>query len=299
MVITLVIRKSTASGVQRTNKLFRRLSTALQRIPERPSPETVHQLRTTIRRLETLLKTQRGNDPRGKAKLLKHLARLRRRAGRVRDVDVQLDALRSLRIEGRRRELSLVRRKLAKSREKRERKLQALLEEERSKDLARRLQRAREDLLSGAGSRGQDFVRTALRKFHRLAQQQPEFNEKNLHKFRVQCKHLRYLAEMAGETPQAHSAIADLKRIQDSIGEWHDWVALAETADQAIADPASPLLSALRTQRRMRWIDALRTTAEAKQKLIALSGGTAVGTKRFQAHAEHPPALLRSSAAVA
>jgi hypothetical protein len=76
-------------------------------------------------------------------------------------------------------------------------------------------------------------------------------------------------------------------------------VALAETADQVIADPASPLLAALRAQRRMRWIDALRTTAETKQKLLAISGGTAARMKKFQAHAEHPPALLRSSAAVA
>ena len=87
-----------APDSNRTQALFDKLL----RISRRSSgakPETVHQLRTTIRRVETLLATTLPALGRKEQKLLKQLDRLRRRAGKVRDLDVQIQALRSLRLE--------------------------------------------------------------------------------------------------------------------------------------------------------------------------------------------------------
>ena len=88
--------------------------------PENLSPENVHKFRTSSRRVEVLvsdLAEQRsGNDK----KLLKLLARLRKKAGRVRDLDVQSAALRSLKIPQEPGRKSQLMRTLAEERSQRE-----------------------------------------------------------------------------------------------------------------------------------------------------------------------------------
>jgi CHAD domain-containing protein len=230
----------------------------------------VHQLRTTIRRIETLMAARKADDLPGTKKLLKQLTRLRRRAGRVRDIDVQLDALRSITLDGSRRDITALTRHLERVHAKRERKLAASVEDELSKGLTRRLKRAM--IVVGSGKHAidpkKDFTRTALRRFERLVRRYPHLDEANLHQFRLRCKRVRYLAELDGDTARSQAVIKELKRIQDSIGQWHDWVALTEVAEQVLEDSNSPLLSALRTQRRSKFIGALRTTHEVKQKLV-------------------------------
>jgi CHAD domain-containing protein len=60
--------------------------------------QAVHGFRPTTRRLETLLAQLVRDGSRKNKKLLKMLNRIRKSAGRVRDVDVQLQALGSLKI---------------------------------------------------------------------------------------------------------------------------------------------------------------------------------------------------------
>ena len=60
--------------------------------------ESVHGFRTTSRRLQILLEELLPNRDRNQKKLLKMLNRIRKRAGKVRDLDVQLAALRSLKV---------------------------------------------------------------------------------------------------------------------------------------------------------------------------------------------------------
>jgi CHAD domain-containing protein len=93
--------------------------------------------------------------------------------------------------------------------------------------------------------------------------------------------------------------IPELKRIQDSIGQWHDWVALTEAAEQVLEDSNAPLLSALRTQRRSKFLGALRTAHEAKQKLLDLAASLHASRKTpVSARSESATdALPKSSAA--
>ena len=62
------------------------------------TPENVHKFRTSSRRVEVLVADLADNRSRNDKKLLKLLGRLRKKAGRVRDLDVQSAALRSLKI---------------------------------------------------------------------------------------------------------------------------------------------------------------------------------------------------------
>src|ERR1700736_1789180 len=81
-----------------TRTPLRKLSRQLSKLSARPTPESVHRFRTSSRRVEVLVadlaRKRSGND----TKLLKQLARLRKKAGRLRDLDVQTASLRSLKI---------------------------------------------------------------------------------------------------------------------------------------------------------------------------------------------------------
>ncbi len=77
---------------------FRSLSRTLVKLSSKPRAENVHRFRTGTRRLQILLGELSPQLDRSQKKLLKLLGRIRKRAGKVRDLDVQLAALRSLKI---------------------------------------------------------------------------------------------------------------------------------------------------------------------------------------------------------
>src|SRR5690242_2075267 len=77
-----------ALDVERIEKPVRKLRKLLKKAPKNPTPDKVHDLRTNSRRLQTAVEAfaldSRGNERR----LLKGLRRLRKRAGKIRDMDV-------------------------------------------------------------------------------------------------------------------------------------------------------------------------------------------------------------------
>ena len=265
-----------APDSNRTQALFNKLL----RISRRSSgakPETVHQLRTTIRRVETLLATNQPTLGRKEQKLLKQLDRLRRRAGKVRDLDVQIQALGSLRLESITRDRARVMTFLEKARAKREGKLLRAFQNEVDGGLHKRLKRTATRLQrefpkpAQPDSDEQRFLVAALDKFAAVVKRHPALSEANLHDFRMGCKRVRYLAEMAGEGPRVAAVIEPLKRIQDAIGVWHDWLTLAATAEGVLTSSGqAPLLSALRASARSKYLEALRITADAQRVLLEL-----------------------------
>ena len=87
----------------------------------------------------------------------------------------------------------------------------------------------------------------------------------------MDCKRVRYLAEMAGEGPRVAEVIAQLKRIQDAIGAWHDWLTLSATAERVLTPSGQvPLLSALHASARSQYLEALRITADARRILLEM-----------------------------
>src|ERR1700738_1770909 len=80
--------------------VFARMSRSIGRLAKGSKSEDVHHFRTNSRRVEALLKEllpETGN----KKKLLKLLSKLRKKAGRVRDLDVQIRFLKDLRVPDR------------------------------------------------------------------------------------------------------------------------------------------------------------------------------------------------------
>jgi len=208
------------------NLLFRKLERDLLRLSSGQEAENVHSFRTTTRRLQTLLELIPAHG-RNQKKLLKMLERIRRRAGRVRDLDVQLAALRSLKIPLEPRRKTQLMQRLLELRAKHERKLRKLLKERDLLDLGKRLKRAAGEV---------DFK--TLRDPLALSEQELEsatppngpVNDESLHRWRLAVKRARYVAEFAPKSAEKTQFIAQLKRLQDTLGHWHDWLTLTDTA---------------------------------------------------------------------
>src|SRR5688572_9949968 len=74
--------------IARIHKSERRVMKFLRRNSRRPSSEAVHDLRTSARSLETTFSTLGLDGKKSVKRLLRSLGDVRRRAGKVRDMDV-------------------------------------------------------------------------------------------------------------------------------------------------------------------------------------------------------------------
>ena len=275
---------TTTPDRSRTESLFKKLKRLPKKISAKPDAENVHELRTTIRRVETLLEVTSNGSGRKERKLRKHMDRVRRRAGRVRDIDVQIEALEGLKVDAARDEKLRVIQALRQSRAKREAKLIKVLEEEVDSGMAKHLAKAADRLaedghgprpvISAAKPDPKAVVTHALEAFRDAVERHGTLTEQNLHPFRLACKHVRYIAEMAGEDPEAERIIKQLKKVQDAVGEWHDWVTLSATAVKVLGRDSSPLISAIRTNSRSKFLNAVRIADETKRNLLVPSDTT-------------------------
>src|SRR6202795_4549719 len=128
-------------ALDRSQLAFRKTERALLKLSSGQNAESVHGFRTTTRRLETLLEHVLPERDRNQKKLLKMLDRIRRRAGKVRDLDVQLSALRSLKVPQEPRRKTQLMQGLIELRAKHEKKLRKMLTKETIREIRKRLKR--------------------------------------------------------------------------------------------------------------------------------------------------------------
>jgi CHAD domain-containing protein len=250
---------------ENTRATFRKLSRQLSKIAAKPAPENVHKFRTSSRRVEVLVsdlaELRNGNDK----KLLKLLARLRKKAGRVRDLDVQSAALRSLKIPEQAARKSQLMRTLAEERSQREKRLAKSLDKKTVAEVRKRLKRAAASLEIPKNA---DPLALARQKLNALEVDQGGVTEQTLHQFRIAGKRARYIAELAGTNAEATRLIALLNHMQDVIGDWHDWVQLAERAEKLFGGvQESALVAALRNVTRAKFRQAVNTLTETRAAL--------------------------------
>jgi CHAD domain-containing protein len=252
---------------ERSRSAFAKLSRQLAKLAIKPAPENVHKFRTYGRRVEALLDELVADPNRNEKKLLKQLSRLRKRAGRVRDLDVQISALRNLKIPqepGRKAQLL---RTLAEERVKQEKKLAKTFDDETVRELRRRLKRATSHIEIPEST---EPLNLALRQLARLGHEHGAMTEKTLHQYRVVGKRARYLAEMARKDPEAERLVEQLKRMQDVIGDWHDWLKLTQKAEDLFGGVQdSALVAALSNITRAKFRLAVDALTEIRALLAA------------------------------
>ena len=266
---------------ERTQGLFHRLDLLLSRTGAAPTPERVHQVRTTARRLEAVLEIVYPEATSRVEKTLRGLKRLRRRAGAVRDLDVQSAALRTLKIGREAERKARLLANLADERAARATQFQKVIHAKKTEKLRKRLQLIAAEMAQASVPPEQnghnwppvwidfDPLSASLRMFARLARQIKAVTADNIHSYRTRCKRIRYVAEMAGATPESRRIVGLLKRVQDSIGDWHDWQTLTVTAEELFSHSLdSALGSALRNLSNAKFVEARAVTADVRRELM-------------------------------
>jgi CHAD domain-containing protein len=230
-------------ALDRSQLVFQKTERALLKLSSEQNAESVHSFRTTSRRLQTLLEQLVQGDNRNQQKLLKMLNRLRRRAGKVRDLDVQLTALRSLKVPQEPRRKTQLMQGLIELRVKHEKKLRKMLTKDMFREIRKRLKRASKEIRLETSRDALTVARSLLKEIVGPA---GPVSEELLHQYRTVVKRARYAAEFAPKSAAASQFISQVKRLQDAVGNWHDWLTLTQTAAKRLGDVSqSSLVAAL------------------------------------------------------
>jgi CHAD domain-containing protein len=249
--------------------VFEKLDRQLTKVTKKLDPASVHKVRTYSRRVEALLGDLAPEPNRNSRKLMKLLSRLRKKAGRVRDLDVQMSNLRGLKIASEAGQKSHLQRELAQERAKQAKRLARSLDKVQARELHKRLKRAAVDLKFPETAKP---LSVTLRELSQLQRSQGPLTEKTLHQYRIAGKRARYLAEFAGKDPEPKRVVEELKRLQDVIGDWHDWLKLAQRAEELFGGVRdSALVAALRNLTRAKFRQGVDAVVEMRAGLAGSS----------------------------
>jgi CHAD domain-containing protein len=259
---------------------------------EDADPEAVHRMRTGSRRLQALLEAMlreagsAGNAlERPTRTWLRELKQVRRAAGAVRDLDVQRKLLEGWIGKQRSEQETTPGTEASPPAEiKQAEMLDASLKGERkhlARGMQKQLKKRQQTLAEGQGTFFTAITRVspgaprallaadavALEEFVRATDAMPSLDGENLHDFRKSTKKARYLAE-AGAEGDSSSVAKALKRIQDAIGEWHDWLCLGEELQEALGQDAPELTAAFQGEIERHFAAALKTTQSMRGRLL-------------------------------
>jgi CHAD domain-containing protein len=272
-----------------------------------PKVETVHHLRTGTRRVEATLETlareagARGTDgatEEARQRWLRQLKKVRRAAGTVRDLDVHRELLAQNFLPAADTAPDAIAAQLAEATAsaaagpgaatplvEQARALDSWLKDRRSAaadalcstlgDHAGRLLDAEQQFLAAITERRsllrrahRPAARLALEDYLRLMEAMPLLDKENLHDFRKGAKKARYVAESDDKDPAAQALAKAVKRVQDAIGEWHDWAVMAEESQEALGKGGASLQGELEARAQHAYERALRVTATIGRRVV-------------------------------
>jgi CHAD domain-containing protein len=269
--------------------VFDRMNRYIGRLAKDAKAADVHRFRTNSRRVEALVSELAPETSNGK-KLLKFLSKLRKKAGKLRDLDVQIAFLKELKIPDHHNHRAQLLEALAEEQARRSKKLTKYFDRDKIRQLRKRLRKAQSELTLD----GIDPLTLAFN--HLPKPTQTPVTEKTLHACRVAAKRARYLAELVSDSPEAKTFIAELKRAQDEIGRWHDVLKLTERAEKLFGGVRdSALVSALQNVSHAKFRRAGHALHSALRAISGLQQGPPTQPARRKSDAE--PAVASQSAA--
>lgn len=271
---------------QRSRVVFQKLEQDLVKLCSKPQAENVHRFRTGTRRLQILLGELSPKLDRSQKKLLKLLGRIRKRAGKVRDLDVQLAALRALKMPQEPRRKTQLINHLIELRGEQEKKLRKAVDGDTVREIRKRLKRASKDFNPEAS---RDPLTVARGMLEKIGRGDGEVSEAMLHQYRIVSKRARYAAEFAQPSSEADHFIAGLKRLQDAVGDWHDWLTLTQTASKNLGEVReSALVAELHNVTGAKFRHAVAVLSQMRAKLAPAREQPAHAPARAAAKAARP-----------
>jgi CHAD domain-containing protein len=242
-------------NVERVQKSITRLRKFLKKQPGNPSPETIHDVRTSTRRLESSLEALEIGKNKLKKRLERNLSVLRKRLGKVRDMDVLTAHVMSITPKTPEPEcLVQLLEYLGAKRSKYASKLQKVAKNygpQLRDDLATIAENVT-DAATQSGQNGEPAVEfdaqgaVSLEELLSELDRPARLNRRTLHPYRLKVKELRYVLQLSEDSGSQEFA-KKLGEAKDAIGEWHDWEELLEAANKVVnGRPHSKLLRQLR-----------------------------------------------------
>lgn len=253
----------------RIQKTLSKLEKFFRKIPKQPSPAEVHNLRTNARKLETMFQALGLDSASNERRLLKSVRRVRRRAGRVRDLDVLTGHLARTHADREQEcEVQLLE-YLGSKRRKQAGKLHNIISSQRS-DLKVRLRKASSKVDKCLNKKAAESASQAAAQALRLSSELPiprRLNRGNLHPYRLKVKELRYVLQLA---PSSDSEfVDDLGHVKDAIGEWHDWEELVAIANDVLDHgPGCGLLKKLKQTSESKFQEAIHLAESLRKNYV-------------------------------
>jgi CHAD domain-containing protein len=275
--------------IDRIKKASRKVRKFIERNRKTPTSKAIHDLRTSTSSLETAFTTLHLDKKSAVKNLLQELGGVRRRAGKVRDMDVLTEDLLSMRLNGDRDcQVQLVE-YLGAKRDKHAGKLHRKLEEATRhlvRDLKRQCGHLEAVLKKAEESPSSNAVSASMTTTLQLAselQKPARLTRGNLHPYRLKVKQLRNVLQLSANT--GDSELFDkLGEVKDAIGEWHDSEELVRIATKLLNHgPRCRLMKLLKTTSDERFEHALSLTKQLRKKYLKAGmsqGGTPSAVSR-------------------
>ena len=302
------------------SRRLQKLRKSLKDFSRDPTVDEVHDLRTRARRVEYILEALELDSAGNEKKILGHLKSIRTRAGEVRDGDVFTSYIVGLGTEdepgciirllhhlGVERQRHAIKLHSLVQRDKKELRHRLRRSQRKVESLVKRFAKTKVDLKHQHKSHTEDAplyaVSVALRLSKELAAV-THLGPNNLHSYRIEVKRLRSVLEMADdETGEQHQLIEELKRVQDAIGEWHDWVELTGIAHEVLQHGKKcGVVKKIEETAHKKYKEALRITEELRQRYLRVPGirhKTGKSTKPRRGTKFSAPVLVATSEIVA
>jgi len=246
-----------------------RLLASIANLSQQPTSKGAHFYRTSLRRFQAWCDVFHPALDLRQKQALKFLDKLRRNTGKLRDSEVHLDLLAQLPGAD-----ADEKKKLEKALRSRSSVYERKLKSHLRKPILTGIWRTLRSL--DAPPPGTDQLATfhpikgmntlALDEYCAFVQRHGPVSPENLHEYRLECKRFRYTAELAGKTPEGEVLIERWKKVQDTIGEWHDYLTLSELAEEVLGE--SSLLATLQQLTRKKYTESRRAVAETERRLI-------------------------------
>lgn len=256
------------------NRSIRKLRSFLKKPRRRPSPRRIHDFRTHTRRLEVMLEAFAMNSRRNERRTLQTLPSLRKRAGKIRDMDVLMERASSVRVDGE-EDCSLQLLEYLGAKRYAQAKAMRALVEKHGPILRKRLKRtgARLESLLLQSDQSPKHHRpsapvTAMATALELSSTlhtPARLDRRNLHSYRLKVKELRNVLEMSDDAKR-QPFVDKLTEVKDAIGEWHDWEELVSIATKVLShDKSCKLLRELKNISRVKFENARSLTYGMRQ----------------------------------
>jgi len=255
-----------------TQKPLRKLRKLIKDAPKHPLPAEVHKLRTNARKLEAIFSALSLGGKPNEGKLLKQVRKIRKRAGKVRDLDVLTEYLTQTRVEGEQACHLQLMEHLASKRIKRASELYSFINTRRA-DLKSQLREA-SARIEHFVNKNQEAPTLATARALQLSSEllRPKrLTRKNLHPYRLKAKKLRYILQLAPGTSDAKLMQA-LTNTKDAIGKWHDWEEMIAVANDVLDHGSKcQLIRTFRAIRDSKFREALRLAEQLRSTLLNTS----------------------------